>query len=230
MQDPYKVLGVSRDASMDEIKKAYRKLSRIYHPDANINNPNKAQAEKKFKEIQEAYDQIVYEHEHPGQPYGSGGQGGYSGYGGYGGFGGYGGYGGGYGYGGSRSGQESYGTDEETIHLNAAVNYINSMHYQEALNVLSSISNRSARWYYLHAMANYGIGNNVSAVSDAKQALQMEPNNPEYQRLYNQLQSGGQWYQGMGRTYGMPSTDLNSCCWKVVLINMLCNCCCMRPI
>ena len=51
MQDPYSILGVSRDASDEEIKKAYRKLSRIYHPDANINNPNKDQAEAKFKEI-----------------------------------------------------------------------------------------------------------------------------------------------------------------------------------
>ncbi len=63
MFDPYSVLGISRDASDDEIKKAYRKLSRKYHPDANINNPNKEQAEEKFKEVQQAYEQIMKERE-----------------------------------------------------------------------------------------------------------------------------------------------------------------------
>ena len=61
MRNPYQILGVSETASMDEVKKAYRKLSRIYHPDANVNNPNKDQAEAKFKEIQAAYQQIVNE-------------------------------------------------------------------------------------------------------------------------------------------------------------------------
>ena len=59
MKNPYDVLGVPQNASEDEIKKAYRKLSRTYHPDANINNPNKAEAEEKFKEIQQAYQQIM---------------------------------------------------------------------------------------------------------------------------------------------------------------------------
>ena len=61
MRDPYQVLGVSRDASDEEIKKAYRALSRKYHPDANVNNPNKEQAEEKFKEIQQAYQRIMDE-------------------------------------------------------------------------------------------------------------------------------------------------------------------------
>ena len=64
MNDPYSVLGISRGATDDEIKKAYRALSRKYHPDANINNPNKDQAEAKFKEVQQAYQQIMHEREY----------------------------------------------------------------------------------------------------------------------------------------------------------------------
>ena len=52
-RDYYEVLGVKRDASDEEIKKAYRKLARQYHPDRN---PGDKQAEKSFKEVQEAYD------------------------------------------------------------------------------------------------------------------------------------------------------------------------------
>ena len=78
MRDPYQVLGVAEDASEDEIKKAYRALSRKYHPDANINNPNKAQAEETFKQVQEAYGQIMKE-----RTEGYGGQG-YGSFGGYG--------------------------------------------------------------------------------------------------------------------------------------------------
>ena len=101
MTDPYEVLGVSRGASDDEIKKAYRKLSRTYHPDANINNPNKAEAEEKFKQVQQAYKQIMDEREH-GTSYQSGGSS-YGGdaYGGYGPFGGFDPFGGAYGNGGS---------------------------------------------------------------------------------------------------------------------------------
>lgn len=72
----------------------------MYHPDANINNPNKAQAEEKFKEIQQAYQQIMKQREQGSSPYGNQGYGygnnGYgnggnaqNGYGGYSDFGGF---------------------------------------------------------------------------------------------------------------------------------------------
>jgi molecular chaperone DnaJ len=52
-RDLYEVLGVKKSASADEIKKAYRKLARVHHPDAN---PNDAKAEERFKEISTAYE------------------------------------------------------------------------------------------------------------------------------------------------------------------------------
>ncbi len=52
MNDPYEILGVSRNATLDEIKKAYRKLAHQYHPDKN---PGDKKAEEKFKEINNAY-------------------------------------------------------------------------------------------------------------------------------------------------------------------------------
>src|SRR5205809_7851248 len=52
-RDYYEILGVSRTAKEDEIKKIYRKLARKYHPDLN---PNNKQSEEKFKEISEAYE------------------------------------------------------------------------------------------------------------------------------------------------------------------------------
>ena len=54
MSNPYEVLGISPTATDEEVKKAYRKLSRMYHPDANINNPNKDQVEEKFRQGQQA--------------------------------------------------------------------------------------------------------------------------------------------------------------------------------
>lgn len=60
-KDPYSVLGVSRNATDDEIKKAYRELARKYHPDNYAGNPLADLVEEKMKEVNEAYDAIQKE-------------------------------------------------------------------------------------------------------------------------------------------------------------------------
>lgn len=218
MTDPYQVLGVSRDASTEEIKKAYRTLSRKYHPDANINNPNKAEAEEKFKQVQQAYKQIMEEKENGTSSYSSQGS--------YGGSYGSGGYGGSYGNGGY--GGYNYGSSTEDAELRAAANYLNNMRYQEAMRVLNNISRHNAQWYYLHAIANAGLGNNISAVQDAQTAVNMEPDNMQYRQLLSQLQGGGQWYTDMGQGYGYERAggDMGKWCCECLAINAMCNCCC----
>ena len=116
MIDPYSILGISRDASDEEVKKAYRKMSRKYHPDANIDNPNKEQAEEKFKQVQQAYEQIMKEREQ-GIDYGNYGSNNYGGFGGF-------------------SGQADSGyQDEESMRRQAAANYIQSGHYLSLIHI-----------------------------------------------------------------------------------------------
>ena len=219
MQDPYEVLGVSKDADMDEIKKAYRALSRKYHPDANINNPHKEEAEEMFKQVQKAYQQIVDEKEHGTSAqngYGSYGNQGYNGYG-FGSYG-YGAYGNGY-------GRNSGHAAEDTPEMQAAANYINNRYYQEALNALSQMQERPARWYYLHALANAGLGNNVNAKEDAEKAMNMEPDNVYYRQLYQQLSGAGGWYMNQGQNYGYSQCDGSSmyrACCTCLMLSMCC--------
>ncbi len=61
MNDPYQILGVSENASDEEIKKAYRELARKYHPDNYHDNPLADLAQEKMKEINAAYEQITKE-------------------------------------------------------------------------------------------------------------------------------------------------------------------------
>lgn len=207
--NPYSILGVSPSATDAEIKKAYRNLSRQYHPDANVGSPNAKAAEEKFKEVQAAYHQIMRERtEGPSNN--------------------------GYGYAG---GSSSSGTNEYTAHMNAAANYIQAGRYQEALNVLNGIKERTALWYYYSAITNKQLGNNVTALEHAKQAADMEPNNMQYRQLLSALQNNGEWYTGMQGSYGFgrPTMSDGGLCNKICLATICCNMCgglgscCCRP-
>ena len=208
MTDPYEVLGLARGASDEEIKKAYRALSRKYHPDANVNNPNAAQAEERFKQVQAAYDQIMKEKE----------QGYFGGYGNAGGYGGFGGY-----QQRNTAGQE----DDYTRHLNAAMNYVRAGRYQEALPVLSGMERKDAGWYYARAIANSGLCNNVSALQHAQRAVELEPGRMEYELLLRRLQGGGNWYDQMSTPYGGMTMVGNDMCCKICLMYNLCSMCCL---
>lgn len=224
MINPYSVLGVPQNASDEEIKKAYRSLSRKYHPDANINNPNKDQAEARFKEVQQAYQQIMQEREY--QTSGSA-QDGYDPSGDFGGFGSFGGFGTFRGFSGQYRQADAGPTEsEDDLHMKAASNFINSRHYREALNLLNGIRDRNARWFYYSALANSGIGNNVIALQHAQEALRLEPNNFQYQLLVNRFQSGGSWYQRQQDPYETTYTVGSSWCTKLCIANILCNLCC----
>ena len=234
MNDPYSILGVSRTATDDEIKKAYRSLSRKYHPDANINNPNKDVAEAKFKEIQQAYQKIMHEREYGTSgntgsynPYGNTSSSDDFDFGGFGSFGSFGGYGPFRGfYGQYRQASSGSSASESDLHMRAAANFITNGRYQEALNVLSGISDHSAEWYYYSAIANSGVGNNVIALQHAKEALRMEPNNYQYQMLVRRFESGGSWYQERQNPYSTTFGGGNDFCIKLCIANIVCNLCC----
>ena len=134
--DPYKVLGVSPDASDEEIKRAYRRLAKKYHPDLN---PGDEEAARKMQEINAAYEQIKNPQKQQ------------SGYGGAGSYGGYDPFG----------GQQQ---SQENSYFQAAAQYIRFGRFREALNTLEAMTERNARWYYLSALAHNGLGNQVTAL------------------------------------------------------------------
>ena len=196
MRDPYQVLGISPSASDDDVKKAYRSLAKKYHPD--VNNGSK-DAELRMKEINEAYSAIL-KMRREGSSYSSAYGGAYAG-----------------GYNPYGAGAQGYhaGGGQQSPQLQAARNYVQAGYYREALNTLSQITERSAEWYYLSALANSGLGNRVAALDHARQAVALQPDSFEYRQLLDYLENGIGGYRRAAQTYGFG--DFNqSLCWSAL--------------
>ena len=255
-QDPFSVLGVSPSSTEDEIKSAYRKLAKKYHPDLN---PGDKVAEQKMKEVNEAYAEAIRIKKGGGTWQGSqesGGQGAwgnpYGGsygnsyrQGGYGSYGNNGSYGGGQqsqgnpfegfdpfeAFFGGGTGRTSTGFRTRTYanpELKTVENHVLTQRYQEAMNLLNRIPDHGADWHALYARADLGMGNRISALDHAKQAVRMAPGDADYQDLLNQIEVGRQNYQRTRQSGGYTfqsqicANPFLTCCAVNVVMNLCC--------
>lgn len=233
MEDPYKVLGISPSASEEEVTRAYRKLAKKYHPDLN---PGDKAAEQKMREVNAAYEQIKTHktggasYERPDGSYGpqqhSQTGGGYS-YRGNDPF-------GGFDFNdifgnifGQAWEQQSAGRQEGgSPVLRQARLYIQVRQYQDALHALQQVAEHNAEWYYLSALASAGIGNRVTALNHAKEAVRLEPGNAEYIRLLDQFQQGSYTYRQAGQSQGFDMRGVGRGFLWLILAQLACFFCC----
>ena len=236
ISDPYKILGVSQDATKEEIKKAYRQKAKEYHPDLHPDDPD---AERKMNEVNEAYDMLNHpekykreERQNTGNPYGnpygsSNGNPNGNPYGGYSyqefdfedlfGF-------GNRNYGAARP--EAQPGDSQDIRQ--AIDFINMGAYQYAVQILNGMvsAERNARWYYLSALANKGLGNAIQAAEQIDKAVQMEPNHPVYQNARAMIHRESYTYTETGQTYTPYADCAGRFCMSWFLMQLYCICCC----
>lgn len=191
IEDPYKVLGISRDAAKDEIKRAYRKKAKECHPDLHPNDPKAAE---KMNEINEAYDMLNNPEKYKKQEQES------------------------------YQHRETYGNGYETgkpkvepgdsEDIRQAIDFINMGRYGYANNTLNSVvsNRRNARWYYLSALANAGLGNTILAAEQIDKAVRMEPNNQVYQQTRQSFYMTGNLYNEAGQEFWRYAEGMNRLC------------------
>ncbi len=207
MSDPYKVLGVTPSATDEEIKKAYRQLSKKYHPDNYANSPLEDLASEKMQEINAAYDEITKERRNGGRRSS-----------------------GAYGYG---SGTNRY----EKPHYNAEAsdsgnytdvrNLIRNNRLTEAEEILEGVpeSNRDAEWHFLRGVIYKRKGWSEEAFNSFSTAHRMDPMNKDYIYAVNSMRNqrsgvfGG--YNPNGEPKGCTGCDI---CSSILCADCCCEC------
>jgi len=203
MNNPYKVLGVSEDATQEEIRTAYLSLVKKYHPDKYSDNDLKELANEKLVEINAAYETLTkkgsqrsnsasYNDARPGSQSYSGSGGSYSG----------------------PSAQE----------FARARLYINQNNLQSARAVLDTIPVRNAEWYYLYGVVYLRQGWYDKAYDYFGRAVQQEPSNSEYNAAYQSVRSSGSPYTRGNYGGGYTRGSVSGC---DICTGLICaDCCC----
>ena len=187
MNDPYQVLGVSENASDEEIKKAYRDLARKYHPDNYHDNPLADLAQEKMKEINAAYEEI--NRRRSGGNRTSGGS-----YGGY---------------------QQQYGQYQgrsSSSVLQQVRIAIQSGDLSRAEALLANYSDHNAEWNFLRGAVCYRRGWMDEAKRYYQTACQMDPGNAEYRQALEFMERGTESaYRPGGQPFGTEVCGGNLC-------------------
>lgn len=237
VSDPYSVLGISKDASKEEIKKAYRRKAKEYHPDLHPNDPKAAE---KMNEVNEAYDMLsnpekYRQREQQQSGYRGSGYAGNSSYGGY--------YGNGTGQSERQSGYGSFDFEDifgfgqryqtpqkptpmpgDSNDIRRVIDFICMGRYDFACQILNTIisTERDARWHYLNALANYGKGNQIRAVEEIERALQMDPQNQTYRQAYQCMRQTGTAYYAAGEDFQQYAEQMHKTCMGLCLAQFFC--------